>query len=645
MLSKKKKQPPSLTAEISALLQRIAELQAQAYSGSGRGGPRANARRNSKPSRAQKKEQQAAHKSPKPKRPAPAASSLQTSAPSAPEQSPTKLPLQYTPVYELTQRTPVEFHSGLALAKDAPEAQGAAAGLFSGLFDRARLQWLMHDWESLAQLDLQGISQDPDRAAMSLLAASALVQLGRYEKAKEYISAAQDWGCERKLLTASLAAGICLNLARAHALAGRVAKATRMLTKSIPGQPSGNRINQLWAMHSLKGVQTEVDPAPDESSCQSDSSELAFLQNASARLHRRKHTPSSAEKAKKLNANGEVLFAAGQFKMAAEYFQRAVNLQPRDAWFCQNLAEAVARLDMACAKQWECTELGDAIAAAGKWEIAVRYYRMALGISSSTVEAHRQAQTFKVEAPREGHVHRPVFIAGCGHSGTSVMLAMLGSHPNLHAIPKETALFLRTDQAMQEAMRQFDVATKEAGKERWVEKTPPHLFQIHRFLAMRPGSRFIIMLRDGRDVVCSLKHREGYLSVKDRVERWIYDNMAAESFRGHPQVTFVKYEELVGDTENTLRQLCDFLDEQFTESLLRFHETPRRWYSDYIDKPTAITSHQEHNANRNWQINQPLFDGRGRWQQQMSAEEKEYFRASPAQNLLVRLGYAEDAVW
>jgi hypothetical protein len=35
---------------------------------------------------------------------------------------------------------------------------------------------------------------------------------------------------------------------------------------------------------------------------------------------------------------------------------------------------------------------------------------------------------------------RPVFIVGCGHSGTSVTLAMLGNHSNLYAVPFESSL-------------------------------------------------------------------------------------------------------------------------------------------------------------------------------------------------------------
>ncbi len=538
------------------------------------------------------------------------------------------------PVYDLQY---IDNLAGLPRGLQPQLGKDVEPGPLGDLFDQVRLCWLAGDWQTIAALDMQRLARHPDREKLSALVASALLQQGKIEQARSLAELARSWGCSIMFLSQTLAASAARNLAHAHMLAGRRQKANRVLAA---GFGDTGLTKQLASI--LLGNSATMPGAADAAPIQSPVSFLHAL-SASRPRPRARHLPDT--RARILNTKGEQLYQTGQYQLAAEYFQRAVNLQPRDAWFCQNLAEAVARLDVACAKQWECTELGDAIAAAGKWEIAVRYYRMALGISSSTVEAHRQAQTFKVEAPREGHLNRPVFIAGCGHSGTSVMLAILGCHPKLHAIPKETALFLRTDQAMQEAMREFDATTRKASKESWVEKTPPHVFQIHRFLAIRPGSRFIIMLRDGRDVVCSLKHREGYLPVKDRVERWIYDNMAADSYREHPQVTFVKYEDLVTETESTLRRICDFLDVEFSESMLRFHETPRRWYSDYIAKPAAITSAPEHKANRNWQINQPLFDGRGRWRQAMSTEEKEYFKASPAQDLLVQLGYAGDAKW
>jgi hypothetical protein len=194
-------------------------------------------------------------------------------------------------------------------------------------------------------------------------------------------------------------------------------------------------------------------------------------------------------------------------------------------------------------------------------------------------------------------------------------------------------------------MRTWDAECAFAGKARWAEKTPPHIFQIRRFLALRPKAQIILILRDGRDVVCSLKPRIGYAAFEDRLDRWIYDNLAGQAYWQHPQVKVVKYEDLVANTETTLRELCEFIGEEYTEQLLDYHKTERLWYSDKIEKPDAIETHNDHNTNRNWQINQPIFDGRGRWLVEMTEAEKEQFKNSPAQRLLEQLGYAADRNW
>ena len=46
---------------------------------------------------------------------------------------------------------------------------------------------------------------------------------------------------------------------------------------------------------------------------------------------------------------------------------------------------------------------------------------------------------------------------------------------------------------------------------------------------------------------------------------------------------------------------------------------------------------------RNWQINQPLFDGRGKWRQ-MTEEEKRLVKAK-AYGMLAELGYGAQADW
>jgi hypothetical protein len=152
------------------------------------------------------------------------------------------------------------------------------------------------------------------------------------------------------------------------------------------------------------------------------------------------------------------------------------------------------------------------------------------------------------------------------------------------------------------------------------------------------------MLRDGRDVVCSLKHRPDYQKSLDRVERWIYDNVAGLLYWDDPRVKVVKYEDLVTNPTRTLQQIFKFLGEEYNDQVLEYYKTEKLWYSSEMVKPEKIDSLIEHKQYRNWQINQPLFDGRGRWKEEMTEGEKIIFKKK-AQEYLIKFGYVEDDNW
>ena len=324
------------------------------------------------------------------------------------------------------------------------------------------------------------------------------------------------------------------------------------------------------------------------------------------------------------NKLGEVYFQQRQLDIAVDYFKKAISLCPNSAWYYQNLGESFAQKH--------------------KWGAAVSCYRQALKLNPDEVLRYHNSLNIEPDNPDTIKVHNPVFIVGCGHSGTSIMLAILGNHPAFYPITYESALFKRSESEIRETMLQWDKECIEAAKKRWIEKTPPHIFHIKRFLLHRPQSKFIIMLRDGRDVVCSLKYRTDYKNFEERVERWIYDNLAGLPYWNHPNVIVVKYEDLIGKTEITLKKVFSFLEESYTSEILDYYKYQKYWYHSEVLKPETILTQEDHHRLRNWQINQPLFDGRGRWQQEMVNGEKELFKHY-AQQYLEQFSYETNSHW
>ena len=211
----------------------------------------------------------------------------------------------------------------------------------------------------------------------------------------------------------------------------------------------------------------------------------------------------------------------------------------------------------------------------------------------------------------------PVFICGCGHSGTSLALRILGEHSSLYAVPYES----RCGESLAPAtvFRKFDTLAWANGRRRWLEKTPGNVRHLEKLAARFPKGKFLIVIRDGRDVASSLKKR-GY-TLEAAIDRWVADNRAGEKFWSHPQVMRFAYEELVTQPQATVERILEFLGETLEDGMVNYHERPRALCATGAKKNSAEKTGAEHRERRNWQINQPIFDGRGKWKQELTADE------------------------
>ena len=258
------------------------------------------------------------------------------------------------------------------------------------------------------------------------------------------------------------------------------------------------------------------------------------------------------------------------------------------------------------------------------------------------------SKAFRASPPEpDSGRHAPIFLVGCGHSGTSLLLAILGTHSGIHAIPRETYLAIDPDTRTarlapdaREQLRSFAKLTHAQGKRRWIEKTPSHIHALAQLFELCPTSKILLVIRDGRDVACSIQDRSGDLA--EGIRRWVADNRAGQKFWAHPQVHVLRYESIIEDFRGTLTTALSFLGEEFEEPLSHHDRTPHLFYSDKIQKPPDAFG-QNHAEYRNWQINQPLFDGRGKWKR-LSDKEKTLIKEI-AGDMLSEYGYVTGNDW
>jgi hypothetical protein len=248
---------------------------------------------------------------------------------------------------------------------------------------------------------------------------------------------------------------------------------------------------------------------------------------------------------------------------------------------------------------------------------------------------HRHFRGVDIDGP-------PIYIIGCGHSGTSLLLSILDAHSRLYSVPGESYLAFKDREVQHALLDEFERSTITAGKQRWVEKTPTHVRKIDELLRLTPDAHFLVMLRDGRDVACSIRDRTG--DFEQGVERWVSDNREAEKYLSDPQFHRVKYEDIVREFGNTIGNVLNYCGEKLEKGIYKYHEKDKYFFSDKIEKPNSIQNNDEHNQYRNWQINKPIFDGTGRYKKEMNSHEKKIFKEKAGKELL-KYGYEENNEW
>jgi Sulfotransferase family len=161
----------------------------------------------------------------------------------------------------------------------------------------------------------------------------------------------------------------------------------------------------------------------------------------------------------------------------------------------------------------------------------------------------------------------------------------------------------------------------------WVDHTPTNFRRASTLIEMFPESRFIHLVRDGRAVAASLFELDwGPNNAFDAAEFWMARcglGLAAESQFGRDRVLRVRYEDLVSDTEPTLRRVASFAELEYESGM-----------SEASGLRPGRYSEQQHRL-----VGTPPNPSRvDRWRETLTPRQVEVFEAEVG-DLLGSLGY------
>ena len=261
---------------------------------------------------------------------------------------------------------------------------------------------------------------------------------------------------------------------------------------------------------------------------------------------------------------------------------------------------------------------------------------------------------------------RHVVIGGSPRSGTTLLRRTFDRHPGLCCGP-ESSLFLPVRLTLAslaanhgipegELRAMIDASASQGafvdafaarylalrGRPRWAEKTPLNIRHLDWIMARWPEARIVHVLRDGRDVVCSMREHPDRRWVDGRwvkeldpkpieeyARRWVSDTAAGMRWRGDPRYLEVRYEDLVQAPADTLERVLTFLGEPYDPSLLDVDPAavPKAAAPGRPDAAGAITT-----------------TSMGRWQNDLLGADREAVRRI-AGGRLIELGYATSTDW
>jgi len=149
-----------------------------------------------------------------------------------------------------------------------------------------------------------------------------------------------------------------------------------------------------------------------------------------------------------------------------------------------------------------------------------------------------------------------LLITGCARSGTTLMVHLMQYFYSTHVViedeahPMDFNNYNHKDHVL-------------VIKKPFLEKEHIEYFTLHELLLH--GWKIIWLVRDGRDVITS----KGNIVPPSR---WITSNEHYLSHHANADILLIRYESLVRDTENELRRISKFINQQFQRDWFMFYK-------------------------------------------------------------------------
>jgi Sulfotransferase family len=273
-----------------------------------------------------------------------------------------------------------------------------------------------------------------------------------------------------------------------------------------------------------------------------------------------------------------------------------------------------------------------------------------------------------------------LFIVGCARSGTTLLHRIVDAHPQIAITPEmhwisrhfksrnglvtpalvseltEHKRFAQFEISREEfegllgsgeavpyptfLNRVFDLYGKTKNKPLVGNHTTAYVRSILDLHALWPESKFVHIIRDGRDVCLSIMNWKKADRIVGRYASWEEDPVSTTAFWWERKVRKARadgvalgpglyhetlYEDLVDDPERECKRLCEFLGVPYDDAMIRFAEGKTR-----TDLPNPRKT-----PKKAWL---PITSGMRDWRTEMPVKDVERFEAA-AGDLLEELGY------